>query len=100
MAYLFNQEFGLVNQVLGWFGVEIYRKAPPIPDRVVVASEGRTLFTGQDIRDGQNVWQSLGGQEVVLVELLRRDRRVARGGERGGVRVDRTVRQRAESIGH
>ncbi|MRG91847.1 nitric-oxide reductase large subunit [Polyangium spumosum] len=50
--------------VLGWFGVEIYRKAPPIPDRVVVASEGRTLFTGQDIRDGQNVWQSLGGQEV------------------------------------
>ena len=50
--------------VLGWFGFEIYRKAPPIPDRVVVAAEGRTLFTGQDIRDGQNVWQSLGGQEV------------------------------------
>ncbi len=49
--------------VLGYFGFEIYRKAPPIPDRVV-ASDGRTLFTGQDIRDGQNVWQSLGGQEV------------------------------------
>ncbi|TKC98061.1 nitric-oxide reductase large subunit [Polyangium fumosum] len=50
--------------VLGYFGFEIYRKAPPIPDRVVVASDGRALFTGQDIRDGQNVWQSLGGQQV------------------------------------
>ncbi|MDC0747140.1 nitric-oxide reductase large subunit [Polyangium mundeleinium] len=50
--------------VLGYFGLEIYRKAPPVPDRVVVASDGRTLFTGQDIRDGQNVWQSLGGQQV------------------------------------
>nr|WP_284721878.1 nitric-oxide reductase large subunit [Polyangium sorediatum] len=50
--------------VLGYFGFEIYRKAPPIPDRVVVAADGRTLFTGQDIRDGQNVWQSLGGQQV------------------------------------
>ena len=25
---------------------------------------GEVLFTGQDIRDGQNVWQSLGGQEL------------------------------------
>jgi nitric oxide reductase subunit B len=49
--------------VLGYYGSEIYRKAPPIPDRVVNAS-GKVLFTGQDIRDGQNVWQSIGGQEV------------------------------------
>jgi len=48
---------------LGYFGTEIYRKAPPIPQRVVT-SEGTVLFTAQDIKDGQNVWQSIGGQEV------------------------------------
>jgi len=52
--------------VLGYFGVEIYNQAPPVPDRVVT-SEGRELFTGQDIKDGQNVWQSIGGQEVGTV---------------------------------
>ncbi|GAA4463108.1 nitric-oxide reductase large subunit [Nibrella saemangeumensis] len=49
--------------VLGYFGSEIYRQAPPIPDRVVTTS-GRVLFTGEDIKDGQNVWQSIGGQEL------------------------------------
>jgi len=49
--------------VLGYYGSEIYRKAPPIPDKVVTAS-GQVLFTGQDIKNGQNVWQSMGGQEV------------------------------------
>lgn len=49
--------------VLGYYGREIYRKAPPIPEKVVTDS-GKTLFTGQDIKDGQNVWQSMGGQEV------------------------------------
>jgi nitric oxide reductase subunit B len=49
--------------VLGYFGREIYRQAPPVPTRVVT-SEGTVLFTGDEIRDGQNVWQSLGGQEV------------------------------------
>jgi nitric oxide reductase subunit B len=54
---------GLSFLVLGYFGREIYRKAPPIPARVVTA-DGTVLFTGQDIKDGQNVWQSIGGQEV------------------------------------
>ncbi|WP_242920156.1 nitric-oxide reductase large subunit [Pontibacter liquoris] len=49
--------------VLGYFGSEIYRQAPPIPDKVVSAS-GKVLFTGEDIRNGQNVWQSIGGQEL------------------------------------
>jgi nitric oxide reductase subunit B len=49
--------------VLGYYGWEIYQQAPPIPERVM-ASDGTLLFTGQDIRDGQNVWQSMGGQEV------------------------------------
>lgn len=52
--------------VLGYFGREIYRKAPPIPERVV-SLDGQILFTGQDIRDGQNVWQSTGGQELGTV---------------------------------
>jgi nitric oxide reductase subunit B len=52
--------------VLLYFGTEIYRKAPPIPDKVVTV-DGTVLFTGQDIRDGQNVWQSLGGQEIGTV---------------------------------
>jgi nitric oxide reductase subunit B len=49
--------------VLGYFGRELYRQAPPIPNQVVTAG-GEVLFTGQDISDGQNVWQSMGGQEV------------------------------------
>ena len=49
--------------VLGYYGREIYRQAPPIPERVVTTA-GEVLFTGQDIRDGQNVWQSIGGQEL------------------------------------
>ena len=49
--------------VLGYYGREIYRQAPPIPERVLSES-GEVLFTGQDIRDGQNVWQSTGGQEL------------------------------------
>lgn len=49
--------------VLGFYGREIYREAPPVPDRVVTSS-GELLFTGQQILDGQNVWQSTGGQEL------------------------------------
>src|SRR6187551_3802780 len=49
--------------VLGYFGLEIYRTAPPVPKRVVTI-DGTVLFTGQDIKDGQNVWQSMGGQQV------------------------------------
>jgi len=52
--------------VLGYYGLELYRQAPPIPDRVVTAS-GDVLFTGQNIKDGQNVWQSTGGQQVGTV---------------------------------
>ncbi|SEM11966.1 nitric oxide reductase, NorZ apoprotein [Chitinophaga rupis] len=49
--------------VLIFFGTDIYRKLPPIPGKVVDEA-GNTLFTGQDIKDGQNVWQSIGGQTV------------------------------------
>ena len=36
--------------VLLYYGAEIYRKAPPIPERVVT-TDGTVLFTGEDIRD-------------------------------------------------
>ena len=49
--------------VLGFFGVEIFRTMPPFPKQVVT-TDGEVLFEGQDIKDGQNVWQSIGGQTV------------------------------------
>jgi nitric oxide reductase subunit B len=52
--------------VLGYYGREIYKQAPPIPSEVVT-TDGTVLFSGQDIKDGQNVWQSIGGQEVGTV---------------------------------
>ena len=49
--------------VLGYFGYDLYRQKPPIPQEVVT-TDGTVVFSGQEIKDGQNVWQSLGGQEV------------------------------------
>jgi nitric oxide reductase subunit B len=49
--------------VLGYYGYEIYQKAPPIPDKIILA-DNTTVFTAEEIKDGQNVWQSMGGQEV------------------------------------
>jgi len=52
--------------VMLYFGREIYREAPPVPEKVITQN-GTVLFTGQQIKDGQNVWQSLGGQEIGTV---------------------------------
>lgn len=52
--------------VLLYFGSEIYNQAPPVPEKIVTSS-GKVLFSGQDIKDGQNVWQSLGGHEIGTV---------------------------------
>lgn len=52
--------------ILLYYGREIYRQAPPIPEKVVTI-DATVLFTGQDIKDGQNVWQSMGGQEIGTV---------------------------------
>lgn len=49
--------------VLGYYGYQIYVEAPPIPDRVVT-SAGDVVFTGDDIRMGQQVWQSIGGHQL------------------------------------
>jgi len=49
--------------VLGWFGRELYRQIPPIPEKVQTAG-GEILMTKDDILRGQQVWQSIGGQQV------------------------------------
>src|ERR1051325_1962683 len=59
--------FGLIMlisfSVLGGVGYKAINNGPPIPAKVVT-TDGTILFTGETIRDGQNVWQSTGGQEI------------------------------------
>jgi nitric oxide reductase subunit B len=52
--------------VLGGYGFRIASMAPPIPDRVCTP-DGKLVFDGDLIREGQNVWQSLGGQQIGTV---------------------------------
>jgi len=49
--------------ILGVAGAEVYRKAPPIPAKVVSAS-GALLMTHDDIMAGQAAWQSTGGMQL------------------------------------
>ena len=49
--------------ILGISGVEVYRKAPPIPAEVVTTS-GDVLMTRDDILAGQSAWQSTGGMQL------------------------------------
>jgi len=49
--------------VLGVVGYKGIQNAPPIPEKVVTTG-GTILFDGTTIMDGQNVWQSIGGQEI------------------------------------
>src|SRR3954471_20820265 len=49
--------------VLGGVGYKALDGAPPIPS-AVVATDGSVLFDGTSIQDGQNAWQSIGGQEI------------------------------------
>jgi len=48
--------------ILGWVGTEIFRQAPPIP-REVVTTDGQVLIAAEEISNGQNVWQAMGGME-------------------------------------
>ncbi|PIK14788.1 nitric-oxide reductase large subunit [Halobacteriovorax sp. JY17] len=49
--------------ILGFYGSEIYRQAPPIYKNIQTIT-GKTLYTEKDILDGQVVWQSIGGQQI------------------------------------
>ena len=49
--------------ILGYLGVEVYRKAPPFPQQYVSVS-GQVLMSKEDILAGQSAWQSTGGMEL------------------------------------
>lgn len=49
--------------VLLYMGAQINQAKPPIPTSVKDAT-GQVLLTGDDIMAGQQVWESLGGQEI------------------------------------
>lgn len=58
LAFIFVLSFG----ALGFLGWQIHQEAPPIPARVVT-DNGEVLFTGEQIRRGQQVWLAAGGQQ-------------------------------------
>ena len=49
--------------LLGYYGAEVYRTAPPIPDKIATAG-GEILYTHDSILDGQTAWQSVGGMQL------------------------------------
>ncbi|CAN7162189.1 nitric-oxide reductase large subunit [Acidovorax delafieldii] len=49
--------------LLGYYGAEVYRTAPPIPAKIATAG-GEVLFTHDSILDGQTAWQSVGGMQL------------------------------------
>jgi len=49
--------------ILGYFGREVYRQAPPIPGQVI-SDSGGVLMTHDSILDGQTAWQSVGGMQL------------------------------------
>jgi nitric oxide reductase subunit B len=49
--------------ILGWIGTRIYQEAPPLAVRFET-TDGQAIASAEDIAQGQNVWQSLGGMQV------------------------------------
>jgi nitric oxide reductase subunit B len=49
--------------VLLWMGGDLYRQAPPLPERVVTDA-GDVVYTRADFERGRQVWQSIGGQQL------------------------------------
>jgi nitric oxide reductase subunit B len=49
--------------VLLWVGGEIHRVKPPIP-HTVVTEDGKTVYTREQIEQGRQVWQSIGGHQL------------------------------------
>ncbi|HRO61792.1 MAG TPA: nitric-oxide reductase large subunit, partial [Burkholderiaceae bacterium] len=61
--YLLIAVLAVTFSLLGYYGGEVYRTAPPIPTQVVT-DNGERLFTDEDILDGQTAWQSVGGMQL------------------------------------
>ena len=54
---------GITFTFLAYFGNEVYRKAPPIPEQYVT-TEGVLIMTKDNILEGQSAWQSIGGMQL------------------------------------
>ena len=58
---------GLIGSfaALLYYGREVCQMAPPVPERIISADADRSLlFSGDDIRVGQDVWRSIGGHDL------------------------------------
>ena len=60
---IFGAVFIFSFSILGWIGTEIFRQVPPIP-KTVITTDGKTLIADDEVLDGQNVWQAMGGMQV------------------------------------
>lgn len=60
---IFGAIFVFSFAILGWVGAEIFRQVPPIP-KSVVATDSKVLIHENDVSDGQNIWQAMGGMQV------------------------------------
>lgn len=49
--------------VMLWLGRDLHQTMPPLPDRVVTES-GQVVYTGDDLKRGRQVWQSMGGMQL------------------------------------
>ena len=49
--------------VLLWSGGQIFRAAPPMPEKVLT-QDGQVIYTRADIEEGREVWQSIGGMQL------------------------------------
>lgn len=54
---------GITFGILGYFGTEVYRQAPPIAEHFV-SNSGEVVTTNSRILDGQTAWQSVGGMQL------------------------------------
>lgn len=52
--------------VLLSIGSEIYREKPPIPN-AFTSNSGKVIFSQDDIEQGQLVWRSMGGHQLVSI---------------------------------
>ena len=62
LGLVFVLSFG----ALGYLGWQIHLSAPPIPTEVV-SVDGEVLFTGDQVRLGQQAWRTAGGQQLGTV---------------------------------
>jgi nitric oxide reductase subunit B len=59
---IFGVSMAVMFGALLYFGAQIYHTKPPMPEAVRTAS-GQIVYSGEEIKRGQAVWQSTGGMQ-------------------------------------